>query len=977
MSLRDPHLCDALKVQIQITGASQVPDTFAATLHYQLTYRLQNHAFDVAIPEIAQSNDALLIQVDPGMTPMCTFVPKQLDKEQMKKLFPEKWITKYETFHQASQPIQSNTPFFIRNQNGDVEVRFMTTTPEKEEVTVFPTAMLQPVFYEGLDGLQIKAFREDGKPVYEGKSSTGHIWWDVCDCEECREEEVFEEDQKRRKKKSSQQILKERYEARDPEVDLLGEPSGRFDYYVLYPRSRKQKPPSLSPCKESHDQNQQNQKPPLIPYYQKVLPQIQKCQPKPPSQTHTQKPLPCYMFDHASPSYSQNFPPLESFDHPQANVKHVWKIKNPIGTTPDGSKKQVSSAEAALNWQAENAVAQNQVLSKILDNQQKLTEAVSHTFSSSNSLIEDLKKKIQSIEQELEIIVSTIKDLSVSFPLIGQKEKEKKQLLMQLQSLENSQKAATQALPLQLYMPYQPRQSLYKNLSIPAPSPFSPVSPYQNLQPLNMTHPAQNPFKPCGIFSSTINLTPPPQREYQPRPKPQVKPQKEPPPIKKDKEPLFQPPDPTIGASSRPPDMNLLAINTDPLNPISSFLRALTLQEQTEPFVLPVIDDPDLNLSDLDLDEVFMTEPKVEEEDNVLRPKQPPPPPPIFPTPPVIPDHHTRLAHSSTTDSKHLFTLDNSPPSKWHEEIFNMYSWCTAELQAPNNTVAQIIAKFVARLTGRVRQWWINLGEYRQRQAAQSNTLEDFFTILHNEFLGSLTHYTEVARDEFLLMKCCSFERKDLEKHFDKMSSRYYAFNGMDDVNSKHTFLNSFPEPLGDETLRMMNLQKITLQQASLGEIYQHVLIALEKLCNQRKFLSEIDKIHSKLKDNCKKKDLQIKCYDKSCSCPTKRRNHYKKYSWKKKYSHPKKKFFRKKKWKFLKRKQFKGKNSKVSFVCRKPGHFAKNCPKKAKAAKLLEQAQIHADDTPFLDVESLFSLDDDYSPQALAAIAYSSSEEE
>ena len=78
----------------------------------------------------------------------------------------------------------------------------------------------------------------------------------------------------------------------------------------------------------------------------------------------------------------------------------------------------------------------------------------------------------------------------------------------------------------------------------------------------------------------------------------------------------------------------------------------------------------------------------------------------------------------------------------------------------------------------------------------------------------------------------------------------------MNDVNSKYTFLNSFPEPLGGETLRMMNLQKITLQQSSLGEIYQHVLIALEKLCNQRKYLSKIDKVHSKLKDNCKRKDL-------------------------------------------------------------------------------------------------------------------------
>ena len=45
--------------------------------------------------------------------------------------------------------------------------------------------------------------------------------------------------------------------------------------------------------------------------------------------------------------------------------------------------------------------------------------------------------------------------------------------------------------------------------------------------------------------------------------------------------------------------------------------------------------------------------------------------------------------------------------------------------------------------------------------------------------------------------------------------------------------------------------------------------------------------------------------------------------------------------------------------------------------AKLLEQAQIHAEDTPFSDIESLFSLDDEYSPQALAVVAYSTSEED
>ena len=78
-----------------------------------------------------------------------------------------------------------------------------------------------------------------------------------------------------------------------------------------------------------------------------------------------------------------------------------------------------------------------------MDNQQRMAEAVTHTFSSSNSLIEDLKKKIKAVEQELTIIASTVKDLSISFPLIGQKEKEKKQLLLQLQLMEDSQKEAT------------------------------------------------------------------------------------------------------------------------------------------------------------------------------------------------------------------------------------------------------------------------------------------------------------------------------------------------------------------------------------------------------------------------------------------------------------------------------------------------------------------------------------------------------
>ena len=64
--------------------------------------------------------------------------------------------------------------------------------------------------------------------------------------------------------------------------------------------------------------------------------------------------------------------------------------------------------------------------------------------------------------------------------------------------------------------------------------------------------------------------------------------------------------------------------------------------------------------------------------------------------------------------------------------------------------------------------------------------------------------------------------------------------------------------------------------------------------------------------------------------------------------------------------------------MCVENHAISENCPPppKKKVAKLLEQAQIHTKDTPFSDVESLFTLDEDYSPQALVVMAYSTSEE-
>ncbi|KAJ0526512.1 hypothetical protein HanRHA438_Chr09g0406761 [Helianthus annuus] len=114
MPLNDPSLLTALKAQIQIGGTPQV-NTFQATFHYQMAYRVQNHSLDIMVPGSQDnSGDALLIDIDSNATPTCTYVPKQLSREELTKLLPEKWITNYEQIHQA--PVQTTTtPDFVRH----------------------------------------------------------------------------------------------------------------------------------------------------------------------------------------------------------------------------------------------------------------------------------------------------------------------------------------------------------------------------------------------------------------------------------------------------------------------------------------------------------------------------------------------------------------------------------------------------------------------------------------------------------------------------------------------------------------------------------------------------------------------------------------------------------------------------------------------------------------------------------------------
>ncbi|KAI3808004.1 hypothetical protein L1987_23944 [Smallanthus sonchifolius] len=259
-------------------------------------------------------------------------------------------------------------------------------------------------------------------------SHTEHFPYDVCNCKSCLEEadKVEYDEDVPKKKKESQKSLKKRHEAGDPSVGLLGEPSGKFDYYVLYaefpalttfenPQQKTKHSwkiqnsnvmgPAGSPNQitaaeatlnwQSENVVAQNNDGLVEVKFKKqdrrdVLSTMFMMQPvKTPSHTEhfPYDVCNCKSCLEEADKYQAEFPALTTFENPQQKTKHSWKIQNSNVMGPTGSPNQITAAEATLNWQSENIVAQNNVLKTILAQQSRF-----------NMTQEALVDRVQSLE---------------------------------------------------------------------------------------------------------------------------------------------------------------------------------------------------------------------------------------------------------------------------------------------------------------------------------------------------------------------------------------------------------------------------------------------------------------------------------------------------------------------------------------------------------------------------------------------------
>ncbi|KAH9668353.1 hypothetical protein KPL70_021379 [Citrus sinensis] len=211
-------------------------------------------------------------------------------------------------------------------------------------------------------------------------------------------------------------------------------------------------------------------------------------------------------------------------------------------------------------------------------------------------------------------------------------------------------------------------------------------------------------------------------------------------------------------------------------------------------------------------------------------------------------------------------------------------------------------------------------GESSQSIPSQPKAL----AVLHDQFIGEPSATFEVARRDYLNMKCCSLNTKDLHYHYKRMFLLYYKLNGFNDP---------------------------TLRHIALG--------CLEKLCEQKKFFQELIKDKEPFRSACKKPYLAIKCKDpKKCDCSPKKKSHFKKS----RFPFPSRKWCTKQFCFFRKRqshsKRLPDKKKSICFVCKKKGHFAKDCAvKPQKATKLIQYLESTTEFSPTTDqVEHLFS---------------------
>ncbi|KAH9752728.1 hypothetical protein KPL71_014816 [Citrus sinensis] len=954
LSLQDPNLPTTLKVQIQIQGAEQISSAKIATLHHQLVYRLQNHALDLPTPE--HYSDTLMVLAESDQIPTIIQIPRQIPRHELIKLMPLEWISNYEQFHNNTAPIQTSESMFERRQDGTVRMTFKPplSAPQEPPRLSFTYSSMITAVQTAQEDLPITGFNSEGYPVYPAKHN-GHFLWDAPGFGMC-----------------------------DPNCPCWDDWEEDDDYATTRKKKPKKKKPHV-PCHHCDPKPPSDPPPPPapLPIYRKELKWIAKhCKSEIPSPlsnpTPIVQPLACMMFSSTSSDYSSSFPSLEPHTDPQRNVVSKPFIPSPITST--GHLEPPKPFESVLNWQTQNARAQNDTLLHLnskVENISLRTEQIETKVDSITAQMQQIYQNLQSRISQLDSELRAMLAHRYSGPEFDQKEREIRRLKAELAQIESEKQRPT----LFTTSPHIPSIGPTYH---PFASMLSPIKQYDPSKLFGMTH---------TLFRD--NPLPPP-----PKPKPKPRPQPRPAPLHPSS--LTIPGQPSLtSAPISPPAPLLVPTQSKDKEPMHQFTahtvtHSSTPNDQTSDSNPAVSDSPtetdtesSLSTSDseksyADITKILMAQPdqptqgqtshtdpyvdipsEVEEEMHESSATNHPPPTQTNPP-----------SHKSSNGP--WFTFDDLSSHKWRDRLNEMSAWIDLQMLRPGATTQSVLREFATRFTGALRDWFDSLGQYRQLQFVDLPEVSSALTVLHDQFLGDPSAVFEAARRDYLNMKCCSLNAKDLDFHYKRMSLLFYKLNGFNEPTLKHVFLASLPEELQPNIQRQLTASNLSLDNISLGKIFQLAKTCLDKLCEQKQFFKELLKDKEPFRSACKKPYLQIKCHKKKdCDCSSKKKWHFRKFKPPEFSSKPRRsrkpyRFFRKKS---SSSREFKRKQSSRCFICKRKGHYAKDCPnKREKFIRLVEHLQATTDYSPAKDeLEFYFSEQDEPNDETVFALQNSS----
>ncbi|KAH9680076.1 hypothetical protein KPL71_026409 [Citrus sinensis] len=880
LSLQDPNLPTTLKVQIQIQGAEQISSAKIATLHHQLVYRLQNHALDLPTPE--HHSDTLMVLAESDQIPTIIQIPRQIPRHELIKLMNLEWISNYEQFHNNTAPIQTSESMFESRQDGTVRMTFKPppSAPQEPPRLSFTYSSMITAVQTAQEDLPITGFNSEGYPVYPAKHN-GHFLWDAPGSGMC-----------------------------DPNCPCWDDWEEDDDYATTRKKKPKKKKPSV-PCHHCDPKPPSDPPPPPapLPIYRKELKWIAKhCKseiPSPlPNPTPIVQPLACMMFSSTSSDYSSSFPSLEPHTDPQRNVVSKPFIPSPITSTGHlEPPKPFDLRTEQIETKVDSITAQMQ------------------------QIYQNLQSRISQLDSELRAMLAH----RYSGPEFDQKEREIRRLKAELAQIESEKQRPT------LFTTSPPIPSIGPTYH-PFASMLSPIKQYDPSKLFGMTH---------TLFRD--NPLPPP-----PKPKPKPRPQPRPAPLHPSSLTIPGQPSPSSTPASplAPLSVPTQSKDKEPMHQFTAHTvtHSSTTVDQTSDSNPAVSDSPtetdtessvstsDSEKSYADITKILMAQPdqptqgqtshtepyvdipsEVEEEMPESSATNQPPPTQTNPS-------------SQKSSNGPWFTFDDLPSHKWHDRLNEMSAWIDLQMLRPGATTQSVLREFATRFTGALRDWFDSLGQYRQLQFVDLPEVSSALAVLHDQFLGDPSAVFEAARRDYLNIKCCSLNAKDLDFHYKRMSLLFYKLNGFNEPILKHVFLASLPDELQPNIQRQLTASNLSLDNISLGKIFQLAKTCLDKLCEQKQFFKELLKDKEPFRSACKKPYLQIKCHKKKdCDCSSKKKRHFRKFKTPEFSSKPRRsrkpyRFFRKKS---SSSREFKRKQSSRCFICKRKGHYAKDCPKK------------------------------------------------